>query len=263
MATAGRSVVFSGLAVAAGLAVLLLPVPFLRSMGVGGLLIPLPSDRGGADAPAGAALAARAPRRCSRSQRRGRRPLGPARLDDHAPAGALPGRRNSVLSRRRRPGALDRADARPAPGPRARRSRPSVCACSVTVSALGPSPPRTVADTGAPGRADDAEVRAAVDRLGDRLVLDPEALIVASGRASPYVDRSGRAARVIVAGRHEYGEESRQLRRAAPRTSSRRRASPWDRASSSAARRRRGWTSSTASTGSSRGSCSPQARACV
>ena len=44
MATAGRSVVFSGLAVAAGLAVLLfMPVPFIRSMGVGGLLIPLVS----------------------------------------------------------------------------------------------------------------------------------------------------------------------------------------------------------------------------
>ena len=44
MATAGRAVVVSGLAVAAGLAVLLfLPVPFLRSMGVGGLLIPLVS----------------------------------------------------------------------------------------------------------------------------------------------------------------------------------------------------------------------------
>ncbi len=44
MATAGRAVVVSGLAVAAGLAVLLfLPVPFLRSMGLGGLLIPLVS----------------------------------------------------------------------------------------------------------------------------------------------------------------------------------------------------------------------------
>ena len=44
MATAGRSVVFSGLAVAAGLAVLLfMPVPFIRSMGLGGLLIPLVS----------------------------------------------------------------------------------------------------------------------------------------------------------------------------------------------------------------------------
>jgi RND superfamily putative drug exporter len=42
--TAGRAVVFSGLAVAIGLlALIALPVPFLRSMGYGGVLIPLVS----------------------------------------------------------------------------------------------------------------------------------------------------------------------------------------------------------------------------
>ncbi|NUS72112.1 MAG: MMPL family transporter [Corynebacteriales bacterium] len=42
MRTAGRSVIFSGAAVATGLLVLvLLPVPFLRSLGVGSVLIPL------------------------------------------------------------------------------------------------------------------------------------------------------------------------------------------------------------------------------
>ena len=55
-----------------GLALLLfMPVPFIRSMGIGGLLIPLVVDRGGPDAAAGAALVlsgaarslARAPRR--------------------------------------------------------------------------------------------------------------------------------------------------------------------------------------------------------
>ena len=44
MSTAGRAIVFSGLAVAAGLALLLfMPVPFIRAMGVAGLLIPLVS----------------------------------------------------------------------------------------------------------------------------------------------------------------------------------------------------------------------------
>ena len=44
MATAGRAVVFSGTTVAIGLlALLALPLPFLRSMGYGGLLIPLVS----------------------------------------------------------------------------------------------------------------------------------------------------------------------------------------------------------------------------
>ena len=44
MATAGRAVVFSGLTVALGLALLLaVPVPFIRSLGVAGPLVPLVS----------------------------------------------------------------------------------------------------------------------------------------------------------------------------------------------------------------------------
>ena len=44
MQTAGRAVVFSGTTVAVGLlALVVLPVPFLRSVGYGGLLIPLVS----------------------------------------------------------------------------------------------------------------------------------------------------------------------------------------------------------------------------
>src|SRR6266536_3325063 len=44
MATAGRAVLFSGLTVAIGLlALVLLPIPFLRSVGYGGMLIPLVS----------------------------------------------------------------------------------------------------------------------------------------------------------------------------------------------------------------------------
>ena len=44
MATAGRAVIFSGATVAIGLALLLaMPIPFMRSMGVGGFLIPLVS----------------------------------------------------------------------------------------------------------------------------------------------------------------------------------------------------------------------------
>src|SRR6266849_5441309 len=44
MSTAGRAVIFSGATVAIGLALLLfMPLPFMRSMGVGGFLIPLVS----------------------------------------------------------------------------------------------------------------------------------------------------------------------------------------------------------------------------
>ena len=42
MATAGRAVLLSGVTVAIGLAVLVaLPVPFIRSMGIGGMLVPV------------------------------------------------------------------------------------------------------------------------------------------------------------------------------------------------------------------------------
>src|SRR3954469_21331180 len=44
MATAGRATLFSGMVVAVGLALLVfMPLPFMRSMGVGGLLVPLVS----------------------------------------------------------------------------------------------------------------------------------------------------------------------------------------------------------------------------
>ena len=63
MATAGRAVVFSGATVAIGLALLLfMPLPFMRSMGVGGFLIPLVSIAAAHDAAARAALGLRAAR---------------------------------------------------------------------------------------------------------------------------------------------------------------------------------------------------------
>ena len=64
METAGRSVVFSGLAVALGLALLVaMPLPFMRMMGVAGFLIPIVSIARRRDAPAGVALALRPSRR--------------------------------------------------------------------------------------------------------------------------------------------------------------------------------------------------------
>ena len=63
MRTAGRATLFSGATVAIGLALLVfMPLPFMRSMGVGGLLVPLFSIAAVGDLPAGAALGARAAR---------------------------------------------------------------------------------------------------------------------------------------------------------------------------------------------------------
>ena len=74
METAGRAVVFSGTTVAIGLlALIALPLPFLRSVGYGGMLIPLMSVARRADAAAGgAALGRRPPRLAAPSHRRPR-----------------------------------------------------------------------------------------------------------------------------------------------------------------------------------------------
>jgi RND superfamily putative drug exporter len=82
-------------------------------------------------------------------------------------------------------------------------------------NAFGPgalTPTEIVVDSGRPGGARRPEERAAVARLADRLFHDSEVYVVASGRKAPYVSPAGRYARVIVIGRHEYGEPaSRRL----------------------------------------------------
>ncbi len=87
------------------------------------------------------------------------------------------------------------------------------------VTGSGPgviTPTQVIVDAGAPGAARDAAVQAAVDRLGDRLFEDFELVGLASGPKPPYVDPTGRYARVIAAGVSEYGAPSTQrVRRAA------------------------------------------------
>ena len=100
MATAGRATLFSGMIVAIGLALLVfMPLPFMRSMGVGGLLVPLVSIAASATL-LPALLAARARREPLAGHPRGGsssaartpdddRAVAPAGDVDHAPPGAL------------------------------------------------------------------------------------------------------------------------------------------------------------------------------
>ena len=217
MATAGRSVVFSGLAVAAGLAVLLLmPVPFLRSMGVGGLLIPLASI-GAALTLQPALLSVLGRRVARRAPDAGRTGDGGlwarlARAIMRRPVSFLAGGTAVLLA-----AAVPALSLELSPGSFSSISstQPSIVGLELLRDGVGAgavAPTHVVVDTGAPGGASAPATRAAVDRLGDRLVLDPEVLIVASGSRMPYVDSSRRYTRVIVAGRHEYGkEESRSF----------------------------------------------------
>ncbi|MHB8642812.1 MAG: MMPL family transporter [Gaiellaceae bacterium] len=197
-ATAIRSVVFSGVAVAIGLGLLLLvPVPFIRSIGVAGLVIPIVSI---------AAALTLQPVLLSFAGRR---------------AGAYKEKENGAWERlaraiMRRPKAFLAAGtavlaaaAVPAlwlhvtPGsfasiPSTTESMRGLTLLRDQVGQGAITPTEIVVD----GRASSA----AVNRLVDSLMHDPEVAIVASGRRPPYVDTTGRYTRVVVAGRHEYGD---------------------------------------------------------
>ena len=216
MATAGRAIVASGLAVAAGLGLLLfMPVPLLRSMGVGGLLIPLASILAALTLQP-VLLALLGHRACgTRSARRDvdrgiwtrltrsimRRPLV------HLVAGGalLLAAAAPVVSLDVTPGSLSALPESPEAMRGYALLRDRVGRGAVT-------PTHVVIDTGFPGRARLQPARAAVSRLVDELVRDPDVLVVATGNGRRFLDPTGRYARVIVAGRHEYGDaESRQF----------------------------------------------------
>jgi RND superfamily putative drug exporter len=217
MSTAGRSVLFSGVAVGAGLGLLVLvPVPFVRTMGIAGLLLALVSVVGSLT-------------------------LLPAQLSLCGPR-VLAGLPLPRPSRRREPwSALARtvmrhpvtvlvattalllAAAAPAlflrVGPGSPSSLPLTLEATRGIAEVGRSfgpgallPTEVIVDAGRAGAARKPVVHAAIERLADALFHDPEVFIVATGQKAPYVSRDGRYARVVVIGRHDYGAAaSREL----------------------------------------------------
>ena len=213
MATAGRAVVFSGLAVATGLATLVLvPVPFVRSLGIGGLLIPLVSIAAALTLqPALLSLLERHALRLGGTAS-GRRDVERgiwarlARAVMRRPAGYLAAGSAVLLAAAAPVLYLELTPASVTGFP---SSPASVRGYELLRERVGPgaiTPIQMLVDAGAPERARRPETRAAIDRLADDLFHDPEVYLVASGPRAPYVDRSSRYARVIVVGRHEYGD---------------------------------------------------------
>jgi RND superfamily putative drug exporter len=231
MRTAGRAVIVSGATVAIGLGMLLFfPLPFIRSMGVGGFLIPLVSI---------AAAATLQPALLAIYGRRGTRRVHAAdalRERLHVPLPHFAGTEDIELgwwarlarSIMRRPfaylgtgAALLVAAAIPVfalqltPGSAEGipRHPQAVHGFDVLRAAVGPgaiSPSQVLVDSGKPGGVRQPATQAAIGRLLDRLRGDPEverALFLPGGR---FVDPSGRYAQVIVVGRHEYGDEPSQ-----------------------------------------------------
>ncbi len=121
MTHAGRSVIVSGSTVAVGLlSMIILPLPFIRSIGIGGMLIPAVSVLDGDHAAAGAARDARHARSTASA-------CCPSRLARHRPP------------RGRRLGPLGRARDAPAAG----RRRRSASSSSARSSTAGSSSTRT------------------------------------------------------------------------------------------------------------------------
>jgi len=219
MATAGRAVVFSGATVAIGLALLvLMPVPFIRSLGVAGFFIPLFSIAGAVTLQ---------PALLSLYGRRGvaRLSLLPARFRAEADTGFWHRLAGAIM---RRPVAFLAAGALvllalAAPAAALRLTPGSISGIPTfpqsvhgfglltrAVGAGTVSPTQVVVDTGRRGGAASPRVQAAVRRLAGELRGDPEVVTVRTGATWPYVDPSGRYLQVVVAGRHEYGEAPAQ-----------------------------------------------------
>ena len=218
MATAGRAVLFSGATVAIGLALLLfMPSPFMRSMGIGGFLIPLVSMAGAVTLQ---------PALLSIYGRKGTRRVRVWRLGE-------PGQRRGFWERlsaaiMKRPvaflaGGAALLLAAGAPvfflhlTPGSARGIPqqpqAVRGFDVLRSAVGAgalSPTQVIVDSGRPGAATAPAVERSIGRLVASVRRDPEVVYVRYLPRRPFLDASGRYAQIVVAGRHEYGERPAQ-----------------------------------------------------
>jgi putative drug exporter of the RND superfamily len=214
MATAGRAVVFSGATVAIGLALLLfMPSPFMRSMGIGGFLIPLVSI---------AAAVTLQPALLSLYGRRGTKRVRVWRFGEEGTRRGFWERLSAAIMRRPLAflalgavllvaAALPVFALKLTPGsaqgipqhPQAVRGF-TILRDAVGAGAL--SPTQIIVDTGRQGGVASPETQRSIAALVARVRGNPEVAFVRYRAGPPLVDPSGRYAQVVVAGEHEYGE---------------------------------------------------------
>jgi len=236
MKTAGRATLFSGAVVAVGLALLVfMPLPFMRSMGVGGLLVPLFSIA--ASATFLPALLAVMGTKVNRFR------VIPKSILQHRAEGQTGVWHRLARSIMRRPipyllvaGGLMVGLALPALGLKLSSgdnrgvplTQESTKGFAVLSDTLGPGalvPNQFMIVTDRPNGAFAPSVRAAENRLIAELRRDPEvepATVVSPSLLPPgprgrllakresLVDRSGEVAQIRVAGREDYGTEAAQ-----------------------------------------------------
>jgi len=219
MASAGRTVLFSGIAVAIGLSVVLvIPVSFVRSLGFAGLVVPLVSVVAALTLqPSLLSLLGRRGMwraRLSRSgaKRDGERGLWPrlARVVMRRPLVVLVGSFAVLVA-----AAVPTVWLQLTPGSVVAipQDIQSARALALLRNRIGPgviTPIEVVLDAGAPGRATAPAISAATLRLAHELLGDPEVFVVAIGSRVPYVDSSDQYRQMIVIGRHDFGQEATQ-----------------------------------------------------
>ncbi|CAB4683829.1 MAG: MMPL family transporter [Actinobacteria bacterium] len=213
MQTAGRAVIFSGAAVALGLALLVaMPLPFMRMLGIAGFLIPIVSI---------AAAATLQPALLSFYGRRGtaRRRILPGEPADPE-RGMWARLARSIMARPRwyliGGTAILIAAATPAlwlqvtPGSTfgIPRTPQSVHGFDLLQQQVGPgaiAPTQVLVDGGRPGTVTDPATQAAMVRLTASIRADREVASVLYAPAGRYLDPSRQFGQIIVAGKHDYG----------------------------------------------------------
>jgi len=212
MQTAGRAVVFSGMAVALGLALLIaIPVPFMRMMGVAGFLIPCASILAASTLqPALLSLYGR--RGTARRRLLPGEPIDPERGLWARLARSIMARPYAYLAGG---AAVLVAAAVPAfwlqltPGSTfgIPRTPQSIRGFDVLRRAVGPGAvaPAQVLVHVTDGSVLKAPVQQAVGRLAAEARRDPEVAAVYGGTGGRYVDPTRRYEQLILAGRHDYG----------------------------------------------------------
>jgi uncharacterized membrane protein YdfJ with MMPL/SSD domain len=216
MATAGRAVVFSGTAVAIGLAMLLfMPLPFMRGFGLAGLLIPAVSVLAAVTLlpvllallgerldrvrllPRGW-LAARADHERGFWATLARTIMRYPALVAGITAGALLVLALPVLTLQLGPGSNEGI-------PRHLEAMRGYEVLRGAVGAGAVAPTNVVVDTGRPGGTSDAPVGSALSELTRLLLKDTQVSAVRFDATPQHVDSTGRYANVEVIGREEYG----------------------------------------------------------
>jgi RND superfamily putative drug exporter len=217
MATAGRAVVFSGIAVAIGLALLLfMPLPFMRGFGVGGLIIPTVSVIAAVTLlPVFLSLFGRAldgvrllPKRFLERREDNERGFWPrlARTIMRHPKTFAIGTTSFLLLLAAPVLTLELGPGSNEGIPRELESVQGLDVLTEVVGAGATAPTNVVVDTGRAGGAADPAVTAALGRLQAALRADPQVAAVQFARTPQHVDGSERYLNVEVIGREEYGK---------------------------------------------------------